>query len=196
MQIINLTPNVTTVAKCSVKKLDGRNNECLIFKIAPEKDKDYFSSLKNHEDWQDSEFLEFIQEDMDNYDYKKGMNLYSMENTEGDCVGIMETSQEGDDTIDIEVLETSPKHRNEQQDGKSKYVGETFLSFIAKLAKNLNKNEIRLDSTDSARDFYLKKCHFDESNYNYDTLILSDDKFDKLIQQNESHTGKSIELTA
>ena len=154
-----------------------------------------FSELKkqfNSQDWRGSilasQILYFFRRD---YSYDQ----YLVMEADDKIIAYADVNNEDKYRCLINFLETAPQFaKYSHNDRTYKYAGETMLSCIAKLAKEKNKDAITLEYRDvkETRDFYFEQCGFE---YEYPkNAILPRDKFDELIEQNNNHTGHSIDL--
>lgn len=182
------------VATCKVKSNSSNNSECKIYQLDPKKDTDYFLKLDKHPDWQDASLTMYISQELNEVavgNKKSNLDFYSMENKKGECIGYCELVRT-DKNFFVEVLETIPKHSKNNEERKVKYIGETFLSFLANLAKKNDVSKLSLTSSEMAYDFYIDKCFFKDFNKEDRLVTLDKQDYDKLISQNEEHCGGVI----
>lgn len=180
-------------ANCSVLNKSRMPEPCFIFKLEPSCDEDYFCSIPNAQDWLDADYLDFLKYEIDRLHLldDEENELYVMENKFGDCLAFCKIS-EAVESYTIEVLETAPAYTNKQFDKKVsplKYIGETFVSFFAALAKNNNKKYIDVVPTSQTRSYYTDQCLFEMNG-----PTLNSSSFSKLIKKNEKHTNDKILL--
>lgn len=118
-------------------------------------------------------------------------SLYTLENDK-EVLGCVEIKRKKDN-MEVFLLEVAPAHSLYNPNRKTKYIGETLLSFLATLAQSENKDLIIIDIADreKTKTFY-QQCGF--KNCGKDSAILSYNRLDNLISQNEIHTGAKIEL--
>ena len=94
-------------------------------------------------------------------------------------------------------IETCPKFSYDKEKNRNvKYIGESMLAFLAGIAQKRHNPFISVPAyRGDAIDFYTKKCGFVQADFDYDfCLVLTEDNYDKLIKQNELHTGKKINI--
>ncbi len=185
------------VASCSVNQKNNGSRPCLIYKLDPNEDKHYLYDLSDNPNWWASRFLYLLQSELDCLSFENKndayFSIYSMEDNKGECLALSEIIDCGDSYF-LNLLETSPAHSSKSEKSELKYIGESFLSFLASLAKNNNKNNITLASIDTALEFYTK-CHFSKQDEGK-LLSIEKEDFDKLIKQNEKHCGNSVNIIA
>ncbi len=162
-----------------------------IYHMNEKSDADELKKKLTTSEWQDAhytkEIVHFFKRD---YNYS---NYYVIE--AGDEIINFADTYNNENGLLINFLETAPKYAKDSgRERLYKYAGETMLSFLAKLAKEENKDEIYLEyrNVKSTRDFYFSQCGFMPEDGNI--AVLGRCVFDDLIEQNENHTGSSINL--
>lgn len=179
------------VATCTIQR-NNKPASCNIYELDRNEDKDYFSKLEQKKDWEENTYLNEA-----NYSLEEDFpreKIYCLENKRKQCLGFAVVEKRYDEEVyDLDLLETCLPYSFRNKERTTKYVGETILSFIAKLAikDNISKFCVPISST-FARKFY-NNCGF-EKGKGLDGLVLYDFYFDKLIEQNENHTKGKIEL--
>lgn len=186
----------TLKARTSVLNAKGDSVPCSIYKINPHTDGDYFEKLSNDENWQNSEYVDFLDEEIPYVRETPENEFFVLETNKGECIAISEVTEKPKKYV-LDILETSPicvndrKHKN----AKYKYAGETIISFLAKMAAKHKKECIQTEPVISAKKFYTDKCHFsprpDAEDYH---VFLNNKDYNTLIRQNETHTNSKIEL--
>ena len=194
MHIQNFSNNVsfqkTLKANCNILK-DGNNQQCSIYQLDPIQDRDFFQKLEYENDWGNNEYVSCMNDIMQTIQEDSKESVYELETQEGKCLGYL-YAEEKRNAYEIGFIESIPKNK---YGTNYKYIGETLLSFIAKLARIEEKERIFLAPADSAVDFYENKCHFStEEDSEEQEMILPNDRYNKLISQNENHTGKNIDV--
>ncbi len=195
MKINSIHSNVffqkRAVAKANV--LNGSKPiSCTIYQLEEDKDWRYFN--KQGAAWKDAEYVDLIADYLKMVHCKKDFSysgVYVIENQYGECLGYCEYGENKDKNT-LYLLETHPKHQNQNVKRKLKYIGETLLAFLAKMSVAKDGDfEVYYVAKD-ARDFYAK-CGFLGLT---DSKIIVKDKniLQKLINQNTRHTKKEIEL--
>ena len=195
------TPNISfqnnLVASCAVIK-EGASFPCKIFELEEFIDKDYFQNLKKDKDWRKNYFLDTM-----HYKIKwKAVDdkIFVLEDEAEKCLGYVLLSEDyfTSNKMDIIFLETCPayiKENNKKKESQIKYVGETLLSFIARLLKGTKTEGICIPQpSNKAIPFYIKNCGFERDDTFRQGLILKEEQFNKLINKNEEHTGSSINI--
>ena len=179
-----------------------KNNEpCAvsIYKLDKKEDKDYFTKLENTPEWYLSTYLRFIGKDFDksnlmNFFKNMFLEYYSIEDSYGRCLGMVEVDDNKRKTQNIEYLETFPANRWSR---RYRYVGETMLAFLTKQQQmKSNPKQIIVDTPMlDAQPFYLKSYlkYDDETNHTLG-MHLPNERVDLLLKQNEEHTGSEIKF--
>ncbi|MBQ8475744.1 GNAT family N-acetyltransferase [bacterium] len=183
------------VAKCSVLK-NSRPYKCNLYELDSNEDKDYFTDKKRMREWENAHywycFIRKFSSFSSIFGNEDDNKIYALEHG-NKCLGVMEVKEHTNCDLGVIYLETNPKYRGK---GKKsvKYIGETMLSYLAKVAKGNDAEVFIYNSSESAYDFYISKCGFQEPKGEFATIDLDKSGIDKLIKQNESHTGRKIEL--
>ena len=177
-----------------VKVFNGKEKSlpCSIYQLEREVDKDYFKTQPKY--WKRAAFLDSVEAEIatKHSKYRPIGDIYVVEDSKGKMLGYCEQDELYFQNA-LVLIETSPACLSSKKDRKIKYVGETMLAFLVKMAKNQNKAAFAVDSVlDEARDFYSKKCGFEKDGIR--TYILSEKQFDNFISQNENHTQGKIEF--
>ena len=198
----NLSFKKALQARCTVVTNDKELIPCSIYRLEPDKDKNYFSDIKNVKDWQGAQHFDMIA--INNKFLKKNspFSIYTMESQKGVCLGVAEVC-DFDEELEILSMETAPalsSHKNKTKSGL-KYVGENFVAFFAQLAKKNFKAGVNIEADSSAIRYYTDKCDF----YNYlnnpeiegEPLKLSLPKyhFPDFLEKNKRHTKTGVSLT-
>lgn len=178
---------------------NGESEPCSFYKLDKSEDSKLINEIANSDEWIDSQLMTAYKSNFDCEDWEID-EFYIAENKDGECIAI---SQLYDPCIDdkkgkgVYILETSPKLCSENKDRKTKYIGETFLTFIAKLAWQKGYAVDIPLAVDTALPFYVDKCFFKkvgESDGEYTPVTLYSDDFFDLIHQNEEHTKTQIKF--
>ena len=115
-----------------------------------------------------------------------------MENPKGNCLGyiIVETDFDVPERKDVVYLETCPKYNSSNPKRTIKYIGETLLAFVVKIAQKNNKKFISIPIwSKTAENFYKENCGFEEKEA---CLYLYRELFDSFLSKNKKHTKSSI----
>ena len=96
---------------------------------------------------------------------------------------------------EVLFLETCPNYSSSNSDRKAKYIGETLLAFITKLAKKDKNDKVSISVyTQNAKPFYVDKCKFVQASKASKAIELPKNKFVHFLLQNGLHTKRKIEL--
>ncbi len=171
-------------AACAVLK-NGVSKECKIYRISYEEDKDYYKKEETINDWEDCGLWETHR-----LWFEKNLlkdDTYVLE-SENKPIGITHViTKNGKKSIN--TLAKCPK----SDERGYKYIGETLVAYLARLCKQTGKTTLIVPHWfKSAEKFYVNKCGFKNVD---NCLCLDEEGLDKLISQNESHTGKKLEIT-
>ena len=178
------------VANCSFRK-GGQTVPAKVYEFDSD-DKDdirYFNSLPMSNDWARNNFLIDVASDLQ---VGVGSRIYALEDENNRCLAVAEVEDRTKDSSDLVFIETAPSVAWEMYDRNIKYVGETMLATLVKLAKKDKKKQFNvIDPTPYALRFYLK-YGFREDVFSED-ITIKNSQFEDLIKTNETHTSK-IEL--
>ncbi len=188
----NISFNKRLAATCSVVQSTGEPLPCNIYKILPNEDRNYLKKLGNDYNWEKNHYLDCLEIDFLEMNELPYTSIYSIEDKDGKCIGLTEV-KENLNTFNIEILETAPRFENKRSDSSIKYIGETMVSFITELAKRTKKHMIEVFSASKAVDFYREKCHMNYNDRNK-YFYLPAYRYDRLLMQNERHTGSKINI--
>ena len=161
---------------------DGKIEECNIYELNFEEDKDYFVKLKENKDWKKAVYLDELAEDWPlDFFYEK---TYVLENKKEDCLGFVNVDYSESDRIEISLLETCPKLTHKKKSRKIKHVGQELINFVIKLAQERELDCVTVPIVRvGAEDFY-KKCGFQISGFVGEDAILEADDFDYVLAKN------------
>jgi len=181
------------MARCAVKN-DKRKKFCNIYALEPEKRKDrhYFRTLSmSNDDWKDARFLDALDRQASEYKLNQ-KTFYVLEDLDKNCLGVCSIDKTDKDKDTLSYFEVVPKNAYRNKDRKIKYVGETMLAFLTKMAKKSGKKYLEVPYVMSdAIDFYIEKCNFEKMLYP-NTAIASSSSFEALEKQNKKHTRSKI----
>ncbi len=186
-------------AKFTKNIQDGKPQDCKIYVLDSYNDIGYFSKLRNKESWKNPYFLDNLECELPScLDSRGHMNTYVMEmGDEGECIAYAQSDRDYN-TSKIDYLETAPIYQNSPYNPSCtnvKYIGETFLAFFAKQAKQQRKGKIELIAIYRALPFYKEKCGFVSSSpWNNFVLSLPCDRYKHLIKQNKKHIGSKLTI--
>ena len=185
------------IANCCVIDKRGTQQSCSIFQLEKGIDKDYILKSNNFFVWSGSKYVYLLSMALQPESKIRLGDVYAMETQAGDFLGfsqVFDDEIKNHDELFIGFLETVPtatkKCRKINQ--KYKYVGETMLAFLTKIAEKQNKKSITASPTTESKRFYTKKCFFDKKSFYGVSLPFQN--FEKLCSQNELHTASKIEL--
>ena len=113
-----------------------------------------------------------------------GVSHYVMQTKEGETLGIA-SLQKNDESWGVKFLQTS-------QHSSHKYIGQTMLASMARMALTDSKKRFEIYfPTDSAMDFYTKKCGFRPEEGSYHLQMFQKD-MKKLIFKTRLKTRADI----
>lgn len=189
MKISPVSFKKTLVKDCYIPTNKNCPTLCAIYKLDLPEDSDYFSKVQCDEKWDKNRFLNEIDESIQIT--VENENNYVLENSKGDCLGYICTSDDKHNKIkEVLFLETCPHYANANPKRGLKYIGETLLSYIVELA---DKNDVDCVSipivSRKAIPFYTDKCGFKQDPEDISSKILYKKDFQKLINQNKEHTS-------
>ena len=198
MKIQNIFNNVlfgkSLVAKCSVFHKEKGSIPCSIFQLSESEDSDYFEKINNKSDWQNARYLNYLISDLKSLANAPYSSIYSLETCSGDCLAYSEIEESSNEAYEILLLETAPKliSKNTKNVSPYKYIGETFVAFLAKKSMNEKKTHLDVVPAVRAENFYTHNCFFKKSKNSEEPFYLKRSKFKKLINQNVEHTKSHI----
>lgn len=172
----------------------GKTRTCKIFRLFKDVDNDYFYQIRNRDKWLDSSFMEEVSDNIKNLnDHKR---VYVLEDKKENCLGLVElVDLPSHNKKEVLFLETCPKYSNSNSDRKAKYIGETLMAFVTKLAKKDKNDKVSISVyTQNAFPFYVDKCKFSQASKTSKSIELPKSKFGHLLFQNGLHTKRRIEL--
>lgn len=193
------------VAKANVLK-EKQPCPVSIYELTKKEDKDYFENLTFDAKWGLSEFADDIAWDFKRSKYLgKKLDFYSMEDKDGNCLGIVEVDNSKRHKQNIKYIESIPENSKkreisyalEKEKLQYSYIGETMLAFLAKQQKSkIRQKEIVVKSPlAQARNFYLKSYFcFDDKEMFLGSMHLPRENEISLIEDNEKHTQSKIEI--
>ncbi|MBQ4122890.1 hypothetical protein IJD44_04110 [bacterium] len=181
------------VAKTSLCSKKEGEVPCSIYRLEEDIDKHYFFKINNFQDWDSADYFSFMAYSTSilNALCHDDKDFYVLENNDGDCLSCAQVSK-SKNNYTLDIIETVPKYTNPYSKRNSspiKYIGQTMVAFLAKLAQKNEKEYIRVISTIDTKPYYTDVCFFDE-----DPLVLYSRKFSELIEKNEENTNSKIEL--
>lgn len=172
----------------------GQPRTCKIFRLFKDIDNDYFEQVRNKDKWATSAFMKEVSANIKNL--PEQMRIYVLEDKKENCLGLVElVNLPSSNKKEILFLETCPKYSNSNSDRKAKYIGETLLAFIAKIAKKDKNDKVYISVyTENAKPFYVDKCKFVKASKSSNAIELPKSKFGHFLFQNALHTKRKIEL--
>ena len=183
------------VAKCKVGE-QGLTKNAFIYQLEKPLDCDYYSDQELALEWKHSFYLKEVKDDISKStarNDKSKFEHYVMENEDGlmICYSAIRQKHNGEH---LEYIETMPCLSSYNiADRKIKYIGETMLAFLTTIASKLRKDLIvpNIAQRPKTLEFYYRLCKMHPLDGG---AKLEKKDFDKLLKQNETHTGSSIEL--
>lgn len=163
-----------------------------IYQLDDNEDLIEIRNLKTKPNWQGNYYLDDVAIFGKNY-LNRGFDIHTIENDTGDilCYSLIDETQ---NHVDVILLETAPKLSRYNSNRDVKYIGETMVAFLATFAKSKNKDLIVRGVADrrKTQDFYFSLCKF--SRMGDENAVLKKRTVKKLVENNEKHTGKKVEL--
>ena len=171
---------------------------CFFYKLCKD-DKLQIEGSIAKDEWQGIELVDSLVYNMNEFSKDE---FYSIEDSDGMLLGateIYDEKIEGINSKNIHIIETCPKCSSKNIHRKEKYIGESLLAFIVKLAKKENKEMVYISVAEAtALSFYTDKCFFTQrqevQKLEDSPVFLMDSDFDKLIDRNEEHTKNQIKF--
>lgn len=178
----------TLVKNCTIPDKKNNLHQCSIYKLDLPEDSDYFYKPRKDGKWIGNRFLDEIEESVQFT--IEGENNYVIENTKGDCLGYVTTSDDTENKIkEVLYLETCPRYASTNPKRGLKYIGETLLSYVVELADKNGFDCVSIPIISrKAEKFYIKKCGFKEEPDDASGVILYKKDYSQLIEQNKNHT--------
>ncbi|MBQ7287897.1 MAG: hypothetical protein IJW73_09070 [Candidatus Gastranaerophilales bacterium] len=177
-----------------------QNNEskpCLIYELECGKDRNYMNEVSNSLAWKKATYSENV----DYYlsprfvNYQDTSKIFAIEDCENNCLAFAMLDK-FDDAYETSMIEVVPNASSNNKRRTKKYIGETFLNFLAQYTLKEKMPIFNIVyPTKGAYSFYVNKCHFVPLN-SLNKLMMDKDSAEKLNIQNELHTGKNIEFLA
>lgn len=187
------------VAKAGVMQ-DKKTMPIEIYKLDFPQDKFYVhEKLVDNASWSNSYFARSmdiaIKSEEYNLDDTERLNVYSAEK-DGECLGLMETyTNDYADYEKLSYIETCPDCSSKNKERNVKYIGQTLISFLAKLIEDNGENKTIYVPyvVGHSRNFY-DKCGFQAIKNSKIAEYLEPDKYKKLIKTTEKKTKSQITL--
>lgn len=181
------------VAKAGIVRA-GKSRICNIYRLYKDVDNDYFKQIRNREKWLKSSFMNEVSDNIENLPEMK--HIYVLEDKKSNCLGFIEfMNLPAQNKKEILFLETCPNCSNSNIDRSVKYVGETLMAFVTKLAKKDKNDKVSISVyTQNAKPFYVDNCKFSQASETSRTIELPNSKFGKLLFQNRLHTKRKIDF--
>lgn len=117
-----------------------------------------------------------------------------MENQDKECLGYAKIRERISNPSDktLILLETRPDLAGNDPSKKAKYVSETMLAFLTKLAKSEGAEEFKVSAMRKEAQNFYEKCNFINLRTLTKDALLPKERFDLLIEQNEKHTHQHL----
>ena len=119
-------------------------------------------------------------------------DVFTMEDEAQNILGFSIIDRNGSQTI-LDTIETAPRLSCYREKRPMKYIGETMMAFIAKLSGEKDVTVRDIAQRPKTKNFYFSQCRFSKNIFS-DGATLRRRNFKKLINANEAHTGKEVEL--
>ncbi len=188
-QVNNLSFQKKLLANAGYIK-DGKSEECKIYALEKGIDDRYFSKF-SEDSWKDGWYYNLIK---DVWKYPSKTNIFIVAEDENkNCLGVSLVDGSLPDKNFLNCLEVNPECAKANKGRTSKYIGETLLAAIAKYTYESGKEMLDVPSpVSSAYDFYESKCGFRLTRHG--EFAINGSQIERLVRQNEEHTGKRLEV--
>lgn len=191
----------TLKATCKVKGVNDKVRDAKIYRLDDiQNDLNEFIRANDSANWQGNMYLEemylifknLYHEEYDVFDF------YVMENEKKEpiCFAMTDKMHKGSDCL--EYIEVAPRFSKDNKNNrKMKYVGETMMSFLINVAKKrgLDFRITDIAPRQEAVDFYDKQLGFEVDELE-SSGFMPKENFDDLILKNQKHTGHKIMFKA
>lgn len=124
--------------------------------------------------------------------YIKNFSVFTMEDEAKNLLGFSILENNDSCTI-LDIIETAPRLSCYREKRPIKYIGESMMAFIATLSGKKDVKVIDIAQRPKTKKFYFSQCGFSKNLFN-DGAVLKRRNFKRLINANEAHTGKKVEL--
>ena len=184
------------IAKCKIQnRQTGKTESATVYEYTctDKSDVEKIKKIVLKHDWEFGPDIAYdawwknsvIEKNDTRYDYMRDYHIYSIENNRRKTIGLCET-QEKDD-VSVEFLETL-------QDKKYRFTGQTLLASVAEKASHVANRLIILNAAQKALDFYRKTCGFTKEIRDDDGISFVVDKpqLQDFIRQTEQRTSGEI----
>ncbi len=181
-------------ANCMILK-NQKAVPCHIYELTDE-DNEYFKNKKRIKQWKNSELWDSVKFSFSHRDNFDCGSIYTLEDEKENCLALARARErygEKYKRLDLIYLETCPSAKAKGY----KYTGETFINFLCNLSKKEELNILAVPfQYEDALPFY-NKSHFKSHPLpkRPKNLSLEGKNMEKLIAQNEEHTGHKIDYT-
>lgn len=149
-----------------------------------------FKAAQKTQNWFGNYYLNDVV-NADEYYFQK-FNVYSMEDEASNLLGYFILKHSDKETI-LSTIETAPRLSCYKEQRPAKYIGETMMAFIASISGDKNVKVFDIAQRPKTKNFYFSQCRFSKIPFS-ENAILRRRNFKKLINANEAHTGKKVEL--
>lgn len=194
----NISFQKTLMAKTAYIK-DNLPRPAKIYHLDRDEDSDYIKNLNTTKDWKRNNYLLLMRDDFNSVkkhnemfpDYQK--DFFVMEDENNECISIVEieTNKQNIET-NVEFFEVCPKYSSDFEERRAKYIGETFISFLANFTNDFLDTDLVVSLPHpQARKFY-EKCGFIIDNEN--GYYMPQNKIAELTQKNNDRTGCKMEI--
>lgn len=182
------------VAKCTVGEKEN-SKPVKIYELNKDTDAIWLHRAYFNTDWQGNYYLNDIIDEFEETSRDNGDKYYIMEDEKGRALSCAVLDTKRNKQFALDYIETAPRLSQENPiSRKTKFIGETMLAFMVKIAKN-NKKDFKVKCVaprPETEKFYFEQCGFRP--IQRQSAILDFEKFPDLIEQNERHTGSTIEI--
>ena len=163
----------------------GKVEECNIFELNCDEDKDYFKKVAEDKNWKNTIFLDTIEKFfLNDYFTEK---TYTIENKQEDCLGIIDVDVYKDERIDINWIETCPKLAHNNILRRTKYVGKALVNFIINTAKENNIKKVSVPEIAETSHKFYKKYGFSFITNEGEDAVITAENYDDVLEKNSSY---------
>ena len=166
---------------------------CYIYELEHGKDDDYFSKVILGLDKKSllKSYASAIQDEF-NKNYLDN-DVYVIENKDEDCLCAVQLEHD-DIYVENNSIGWLASFKNREKNANVEYAGETMTAFLAHLQKEKGQDTLEVPHTRRAAKAFYEKCLFEPFTKGSCHYSLYEDTYNKLIKQNEEHSGRKIQF--
>jgi len=167
-----------------------KRKEYKIYQLNKDDDAHYFDDMIS--DWPCPMLVQDARWEF--FERRKADEFYVLENSNKEILAFAKISNHKKDCVELDLIETKPWLAFRHSNRKSKYIGETMLSFLLKRTQMEKNKFFKAPHCISIAQGFYEKCGFEHDEVEARKMFKTRETFDELIEQNEKHTGSKIEL--